>query len=72
MLIALKITLLYMLIMVAMFIPMVGLGGLLFSHEIVYIIPLLLGNFILIFITHSPLFKYIESLQSKVGQPNDN
>ena len=67
MLIALKITLLYMLIMVAMFIPIVGLGGLLFSHEIVYIIPSLVGTFILIFVANSPLFKYIESLQSKIG-----
>lgn len=52
-----------MLIITVIFIPMMGMAGMLFSHELIYIIPTVLGTFGVILVAHSPIFSYIESLQ---------
>jgi hypothetical protein len=64
--VALKVMLGYMLVMLAIAIPCIGMTGALFIQDPLYLIPTVLGTFLLIFVVHSPVLKYIETQQRKI------
>jgi hypothetical protein len=63
---AFKLTAGYFVVMMAIFIPCIGMAGSLFIQEWYYLIPMIFGTFLLIFVVHSPLLKYIETTQRKI------
>ena len=60
MIIALKVTLSYLVALVSAFSALGGMFGALLLHDAVCLIPAVLGTFLLIFVAHSPMRKYIE------------
>ena len=63
---AFKVTLAYIVVLASMFIPCFGIAEALFLHNPLYLIPLIVGTILLIFVVHSPILKYIERVQSRL------
>lgn len=66
MVVALKLALAYLGVLTTIFITVVGMLGSLLIQEWYYLVPTVLGTFLLIFVAHSPILKYIETTQRKI------